>query len=166
MLLRLIKVRPCVQSLEYCNHLVPNQRSVSNERVSEWTDFFRVGSKHRRPTENKSSRDNLIIGCKLITSISTVRGIICGNRSYQILPQPISEGLYIYSVKSSYVLLHRFQCLGPVLWDNSRYNSGVLVGFPHVPLMVHSAGLGELNICVCARAPNHFGVLDVINHAL
>ena len=35
MLLIRIEVRPCVRSLEDFNHLVPNQRSVGDERVGE-----------------------------------------------------------------------------------------------------------------------------------
>ena len=50
MLLIWLKVRLCIPSLEDCNHIVPNKRSIGNERVGEWTDFFRVSSKHRSPT--------------------------------------------------------------------------------------------------------------------
>ena len=32
--------------------------------------------------------------------------------------------------------------------------------------MVYSADLGEINICVCARVPNPFEVLDAIYHSL
>ena len=54
------------------------------------------------------------------------------------------------------------------------YSFGLTVGtnfvffviFLHVLLMVHSAELGEINLCVSALEPNHFEVLDVINHAL
>ena len=160
------KVRPCVQSLEDCYHIVPNQRLVGSERVVECTNFFRVSSKHPMPTENLSSINHLLIVCKVIASISGVSGIMCGNRSYQILPQPISEGFSIYSEKSAYVQFNRFQGLGPVPWIYGRQSLRVLVGFLHVPLMVYSANLGELNICVCECAPNPFEVLDVINHAL
>ena len=90
MLLIRIEVRPCVRSLEDCNHLLPNQCSVGNERGGGWTDFFRVSSKRRRPTENQSSSDHLLIVRNLLASISTLRGITCNNRSYQIIPQPIS----------------------------------------------------------------------------
>ena len=99
MLLSWLEVRPCVRYLEDFNHLVPNQRYVSNERVGEWTNFFRVSSKHRMPTENRSPRNYILIVCKVLASISTVHGVTCGNRSYQIIPQPIAEGLSIYFMK-------------------------------------------------------------------
>ena len=108
MLLIRFKVPPCVQSLEDCKYLVSNQRSVGNERVGECTNFFRVISKLCRPTENRSSSDHLLIMCKLLASISAVLGIMYDNQSYQILPQPIAEGLSIYSTKYSYALFHRF----------------------------------------------------------
>ena len=91
-----IEVHPCVRSLEYCNHLVPNQRSINDERVGEWLDIFGVSSKCRRPTEDRSSIDHLLIMCEVISSIIAVNGITCGNWSYQITPQPITEGLSIY----------------------------------------------------------------------
>ena len=33
-----IQIRPRKRSLEYCDHLFPNQRSICNERVGEWSD--------------------------------------------------------------------------------------------------------------------------------
>ena len=166
MLLSWIEVLPCVRSLEDNNHLVHNQQYVSNKRVGECTDFFRVSSNHRRPTENQSSSNHLFIVCKLLDSISAVRGIICINRSYQIIPQPKAEGLSIYSAKSSCVIFHCFQGLGPVPCIDCGYQSRVLVGFLLVPLVVHCAGLGELNISVCVYALSSFEVFDIINHAL
>ena len=47
-----LQIRPRIRSLKYCDHLVPNKRSVYNERVGEWYDSFRVTSKRRRPTED------------------------------------------------------------------------------------------------------------------
>ena len=156
MLLIRFEVRPCVQYLEYCNHIFPNQRSVGNERVGKWNDFFRVSFKHRSTTENRSLSDHILIVCKLLASISAVRGITCSNRSYQITPQPISEGLPIYSAKSSHLLFQRFQGLVTVPWIYGRYSFGVLLCLLRVLLIVHSADLGEINICVCARVPNPF----------
>ena len=165
-ILSCLKVRPFIRSLEDCNHLVSDQRSVGNERVGEWTDVFRVGFKHRMPPDNLSSSDHILIVCKVLDSISAVCGITGGTQGYQIISQPISEGLYIYSVKLSYVLFHRFQGLGPVHWINSRYHFGVLMGFLHVPMVVNSVDHGDIKIYVCACAPNPFEVFDIINHAL
>ena len=165
-LLSWLEVGLCVRSLEYCNHVLPNQRSVRNERVGEWTNLSRVSSKRLSPTENQSLSNHLLIVCTLLASISVVHGITCGNRRYQIHHQPIAEGLSIYSAKYYYVLFHRFQGIGPVPWIGGRYHFRVLVSFLRVPLMVHHAELGEINICVCERAPNPFEVIDIINHAL
>ena len=104
MLLRRLKVCPCVRSLEDCNYLVPYQKSIGNEKVSECTYFFRVSFKHRMPTENSSRRNHLFVVCKVLAYITVVCGIICVNQSYQIIPQLIDDGLSIYSVKSSCVL--------------------------------------------------------------
>ena len=147
-------------------HIFPNQQSVGNEIVGELTNFFRVGSKHQRPTENRSLSDHLPIVCKVLAYISVVRGITCGNRSYHIIPQPIAEGLSIYSAKSSYLLFRRFQGLGPVPWIDGRYHFGVFIGLIHVPVVVHCADLGEINICVCACATNPLEVFDILYHAL
>ena len=120
MLLSWLEVCPCVLSLEDCKHLVPNQHSIGDERVGEWTYIFRVSSKRRSPTENQSSSDHLLIMCKLLTSVIVVCGIICVNWSYQITSQPIYEGLPIYSMKYPAVLFHRLQGLGPVPWIGIR----------------------------------------------
>ena len=47
-----LEICPYVRSLEDCKYLFPNQRSVGNERVGEWTNFFRVSSKRRIPNDN------------------------------------------------------------------------------------------------------------------
>ena len=161
-----LEVRPCLISLEDCNLLVPNQHYVGNERVSEWADFFRVSSKHRRPTNILSSRNHPLTARKVLSSISAVRGKVFGNWSYQVTPQPVAKGLSIYSAKSSDVLFHHFQHLGPVPWVHDRYHFRVLVGFLYPVLVIHWMDLGELNICVRARAPNTFKILDIIYHAL
>ena len=162
MLLGWLEVRPCILSLEDRNHLFPNQRYIGDKRISEWIDIFRVGPKHHNPTENQYSIYHLLVMYEVLASIITVRGITCGNWSYQIIPQPVTEGLSIYSVKSSDVLFNRFQGLGPVPWINSRYHFRVLVGFLHFPLVIHCAYLRELNIWVRARAPNHCKNLCII----
>ena len=104
--------------------------------------------------------------CKLLVSISAVRGIIYGNWSYQIIPQPVTEKLSLYSTKSSDVLLHHFQGLGPVPWIDGRYHFRVLVGFLRVPLVIHCFEIGEINICVCACATNHFEIIEIIYYVL
>ena len=156
MLLRRIEIRPCALSLKDCNHILLNQRCISYERVGEWTDIFKVSPKHRRPTENHSLSNNLLIMCEVFTSIIAVHGIIWGNWIYQIIPQPVSEGISIYSAKSSDVLFYRFQGLGLVPWIEGRYHFRVLVGLLPVPRTINCADLGYLNICVCARPPNPF----------
>ena len=154
MLLIQLEVRPCVWYLEYCNHLVPNQCSFGNEKVCECTDFFRVSSKHCRPTENRSSINHLLIVCKLISSISVVRGITCGNRSYQIIPQKYLRGCpstlrnnFIYSSTISKVL---GQSLGlniginlGSLWDSSMYCWCYIVG----PWRAQ-----HLHVCTCPKS--------------
>ena len=97
--------------------------------------------------------------CKLLASVIAVRGIICGNWSYQITPQPVADGLSIYSEKFSDLIFHRLQCIGTVPWIDGRYHFRVLVGFPHVPLVIHCADLGNIDICVRAHAPNPFDFL-------
>ena len=37
-----LHIRPCIFPLENCDHLIPNQRSVSNKRADEWSNSFRV----------------------------------------------------------------------------------------------------------------------------
>ena len=85
-LLICLEVRTCVQSLEYFNHLVPNKRSIGDEIVGEWADIFRISSKNRSPTENRSSSDHLIIMCEVLASIIPVLGITYGSWRYQIIP--------------------------------------------------------------------------------
>ena len=126
MLLIWIEVCPCVRSMEDLNHLVPNQRSIGDERVGEWTDIFRVSYKHRMHTENLSSIDHLLIMCEVLASITAVRRITCANWSYQNIPQPVTEGLYIYFELYSKVIFHRFQGLGTFTWINGRYNFRLL----------------------------------------
>ena len=94
--------------------------------------------------------------CEVLASIIDVHRITCGNWIYQIIPQPVPEGLSIYSAKSSDLLFHRFQGLVTVPWINSRYHFRVLVGFLHVLLVINYTDLGELKIYVSARAPNTF----------
>ena len=64
-LLSWIEACPCIQSLEDCNHIFPNQRSIGNERVGEWSDF--------------SGSVPSTVGPLIIDTFSAVRGIICGN---------------------------------------------------------------------------------------
>ena len=103
--------------------------------------------------------------CEVLTSIIGVHGIICGNWSYQIIPQPVAEGLSVYSAKYYVVLFHRFQGLGTVPWIESRYQFRVLVRFLHVPLVIHFGDLGELNICVPAHVLDPFEMFYIIYHA-
>ena len=155
-LLGWLEVFPCVQSLEDCNHIVPNQRFICNEQVSEWSDSFRVSSKNHSPNENRSLSNHLLIMCELLAAITAVRGITYIKCSNKIIPQSVTEGLSIYSSKSPDVIFHRFQSLGPVLWIDGRYHFRVLVSFLHVPLVIHFTDLGDVNICMRACAPNHF----------
>ena len=120
---------------KYCNHLIPNQRSVCNEWVSEWSNSFRVTSIHCVPPENRSTRDHILSMCEIIATISVVHGITCGGWRFQIVHQSITEGFSIYSSKSSDVIFHRFQGFGPLLWIDGRYNFWAFVCFFHVPLV-------------------------------
>ena len=52
MLLGWLEVHPHVRYLKYYDHFVPNQLSICNEQVVEWSDSSRVSPKHRRPTKN------------------------------------------------------------------------------------------------------------------
>ena len=156
MLLSWLEVHPCVRSLEYCNHLIPNQRSSGDERVSDWNDIFRVSSKQRIPTENRYLSDNILIMCEVLASIIAVSGITYGNRRYQVITQPAAEGFSIHSKKSSGVLFHRLQGLGTVPWNDGRYHFRVLVGSLHAPLVIHCEDLGDIKKCVHARASNTF----------
>ena len=165
-LLGWLLIRPRVRSMEYFDHLVPNQHSICNERVGEWSNSFRVRFKHHRPTENLYSSNHLPIICKVLDTISTVRGITCGNWSYQIIPQSVTERLSIYYSKSSGVLFHRFQSLVPVLWINGRYHFRVLVILLHNLLVIHCTYLGNINIFMCACALNTFELFDIIYHTL
>ena len=74
MILSWLEVCTCIVSLEDCNHLSPNQRSIGDERVGEWTDIFRVSSKHRRTTNNLFSSNNILIMCKVIAYIISYVG--------------------------------------------------------------------------------------------
>ena len=166
MFLGWIHIRPRIQSLKDCYHLVQNQRSVCNEQFGEWYDSFRVTSKCRRPTEDQSMRYHLLIMCELLSIISAVRGITCGDWRYQIIPQYVTNRLSIYSSKSSNVLFHSFQSLGPFLSVGGRCHFWFLVSFLHVPLVVHSGDLGEINIGMRACAPNPILMFYVVNHSL
>ena len=160
-----LQIRPRIRYLKYCNHLVTNQRSVCNERVGELSNSFEVIYKRRRPTEDQSTSDYLPIMCELIATISTVRGITCGDWRYQLIPQFITERLSIYSSNSSNLLFHRFQSLGPFLWFKGRYHFWVLVIFLHFLMMTHCAYIGELNIKMHACAPNPLEIFDVVNNS-
>ena len=104
--------------------------------------------------------------CEVLTSIIGVHGIICGNWSYQIIPQPVAEGLSVYSAKYYVVLFHRFQGLGTVPWIESRYQFRVLVSLLHVQLVTHCADNDKINICMRACTYNFFEMFDIIDHAL
>ena len=134
-----LQVRPCIWSLKYCDHIIPNQRSVCNKLVCEWSNSFNVTSRHRRYTEDWSTRNHLLIICEIIATISAMCGITCSGWKLQIIPQPIIEGLSIYSLKSSDVLYHHFQSIDLVLWVDGRYNFWVLVSFLHVLMIVNRA---------------------------
>ena len=95
MFLGWLQVRPCIWSLKYCDHIIPNQRSVYIEQVGECSNRFRVTSRHRSPTENHSTIYHLPIMCEIPATIVTVHGITCGGWRLQIIPQSITEGLSI-----------------------------------------------------------------------
>ena len=161
-----LHIRTRILSLKDCDYLVPNQRSVCNERVGERYESFRVTSKHRRPTEDLSTSNHLLILCEILDTISVVHGITCNGWMFQIIHQSITERLSIYSSKSSDVLFHRFQSLGPVLWINGGYQFWFLVSFLRVPLMIYCADLGYINIGVRSCTPNPLEMIDVINPSL
>ena len=102
--------------------------------------------------------------CEVLVAISAVRSITCGNWIYQIIPKSVTEGLSIYSQKSSDVLFHRLQRLGLVLWIDGRYNFWVLVSFLHFLLVIHCAKLVDINICMRACAPNNFEMFNIMDH--
>ena len=78
MFLGWLQISTLIQSLKYCDHIVPNQHSFCNEQLGEWYDSFRVDSKLYRSTEDQSTSNNLLIMCEILATISAVRGITCG----------------------------------------------------------------------------------------
>ena len=95
MFLGWIKICPSIQPLIDCNNLVPNKSSICNARVGEWSDRIRVTSKHHWSTEYRSTSNNLLIRCEILPTISPVHGITCGIWRFQIIPQYITERLFI-----------------------------------------------------------------------
>ena len=124
-----LQIHPYIWSLKDCNHLITNHCSLWNDQVVEWSDRFRVTSKHNRTTENQSTSDHLLIMCEVIATITEASEITCADWSYQIIPKFITDGLSIWSSKSSDVLFHCFQSLGGSavgttsgsLWSSSMY---------------------------------------------
>ena len=109
-----LQIRPKILSLKDCDHIVPNQCSICNVRVGEWSDRFRVTSKRHRTTKDQSTSNHILIMCEILAAITMVHGITCGGWRYQIIHQSITEKLSIYSSKLSNVLFHHFQSLGAV----------------------------------------------------
>ena len=95
MFLAWIQIRPCIRSLKHYAPILLNNLLVCNKRVGEWSNRFRVTPKRRRPTEDQSMRDHLLIMCEILADISAVNHITCGDWRYQIISQYITERLSI-----------------------------------------------------------------------
>ena len=96
MFLGWLQISTLIQSLKYCDHIVPNQNSVCNERVGECSNSFRITSKYRGPTDDWCTSNHLLIMCEILSTIGSVRGITSGGWSFQIITQSITEGLSTY----------------------------------------------------------------------
>ena len=72
MFLGWLQISTLIQSLKYCDHIVPNQHSVCNERVGEWYNSFRVASRHHRPTKDQSMSNHILIMCGILSTIIAV----------------------------------------------------------------------------------------------